>query len=88
MGQHAGAPAAGFAVQSRSSFSALACRPKLAATLVDPASGRGMHVLTTAPGVQFYSGNFLGEGGSFLGKGGGLSRCGEVRRNKRALQVL
>jgi aldose 1-epimerase len=34
--------------------------PQLAATLVDPASGRGMRVLTTAPGVQFYSGNFLG----------------------------
>jgi galactose mutarotase-like enzyme len=38
-----------------------ACRPQLAATVLDPQSGRGMHVLTTAPGVQFYSGNFLGE---------------------------
>lgn len=42
--------------------------PQLAATLVDPASGRGMNVLTTAPGVQFYSGNFLD--GSLRGKGG------------------
>ena len=31
----------------------------LAATLHDPASGRVLKVLTTAPGVQFYSGNFL-----------------------------
>ncbi|KAG2430642.1 hypothetical protein HYH02_013640 [Chlamydomonas schloesseri] len=43
-------------------------KPKLAATLVDPASGRAMDVLTTAPGVQFYSGNFLD--GSSVGKGG------------------
>lgn len=44
--------------------------PQLAATLLDPASGRGMHVLTTAPGVQFYSGNFLD--GSLRGKGGAV----------------
>jgi aldose 1-epimerase len=44
------------------------CRPQLAATLVDPGSGRGMNVLTTAPGVQFYSGNFLD--GSLRSKGG------------------
>lgn len=31
----------------------------LAATLKDPASGRTMDVLTTKPGIQFYSGNFL-----------------------------
>ncbi|KAG2438515.1 hypothetical protein HXX76_005066 [Chlamydomonas incerta] len=43
-------------------------KPKLAATLVDPASGRAMDVLTTAPGVQFYSGNFLD--GTSVGKGG------------------
>lgn len=29
------------------------------ATLYDPASGRFMEMLTTEPGVQFYSGNFL-----------------------------
>ncbi|KAK9816724.1 hypothetical protein WJX72_004250 [[Myrmecia] bisecta] len=42
--------------------------PKYAATLHDPKSGRVMKVLTTAPGMQFYSGNFLGGGAS--GKGG------------------
>lgn len=31
------------------------CRPKLAATVKDPKSGRVMEVLTTAPGMQFYS---------------------------------
>lgn len=33
-----------------------------------PGSGRGMRVHTTAPGVQFYSGNYLD--GSVTGKGG------------------
>lgn len=32
---------------------------RLAAELVDPKSGRLMRVLTSEPGVQFYSGNFL-----------------------------
>lgn len=32
---------------------------RLAAVLYHAASGRGMRVYTTAPGVQFYSGNFL-----------------------------
>lgn len=31
----------------------------LAATLLDPSSGRVLKVLTTDPGIQFYSGNFL-----------------------------
>ena len=31
----------------------------LAATLVDPASGRSVDIRTTQPGLQFYSGNFL-----------------------------
>jgi aldose 1-epimerase len=39
-----------------------------AAVLHDPASGRTMEVLTTEPGMQFYSGNFLD--GSDFGKGG------------------
>jgi len=30
-----------------------------AATLHDPASGRTLEVLTTQPGIQFYSGNAL-----------------------------
>ncbi len=40
----------------------------LAATVKEPASGRVMEVLTTEPGLQFYSGNFLD--GSDVGKQG------------------
>ena len=40
----------------------------LAARVVEPASGRVMEVLTTEPGIQFYSGNFLD--GDNVGKGG------------------
>lgn len=40
----------------------------LAATVYEPESGRVMEVLTTEPGVQFYSGNFLD--GHHVGKGG------------------
>lgn len=40
----------------------------LAATVYEPESGRFMEVLTTEPGVQFYTGNFLD--GSLTGKGG------------------
>ena len=43
-------------------------RPRLAAIAFDPESGRQMEVLTTEPGLQFYSGNFLD--GSDVGKGG------------------
>ncbi len=39
---------------------------KLAARLHEPVSGRTMEVLTTEPGLQFYSGNFLD--GSLIGK--------------------
>lgn len=39
-----------------------------AATLYEPASGRLMEVLTTEPGLQFYSGNFLD--GTLIGKRG------------------
>lgn len=39
----------------------------LAATLFEPESGREMQILTTEPGLQFYSGNFLD--GSQIGKG-------------------
>ena len=39
-----------------------------AARLSEPGSGRVMEVLTTQPGIQFYSGNFLD--GSLVGKGG------------------
>jgi aldose 1-epimerase len=40
----------------------------LAAKVFEPQSGRVMEVLTTEPGLQFYSGNFLD--GSFSGKAG------------------
>jgi aldose 1-epimerase len=39
-----------------------------AARLHEPVSGRVLEILTTQPGMQFYSGNFLD--GSFAGKGG------------------
>lgn len=42
--------------------------PTLAAKVRDPRSGRVMEVLTTEPGLQFYTGNFLD--GSNKGKGG------------------
>jgi aldose 1-epimerase len=41
---------------------------KLAARAVDPASGRQLEVLTTEPGIQLYTGNFLD--GSLIGKDG------------------
>lgn len=43
---------------------------QLAARLADPASGRTLEVLTTAPGLQLYSGNRLD--GTWQGKGGAL----------------
>jgi aldose 1-epimerase len=42
-------------------------RMRLAARVEEPQSGRGMELLTGAPGVQFYSGNFLDA--SSVGKG-------------------
>lgn len=47
----------------------------LAATVVDPASGRRLEIITNEPGLQFYSGNLLD--GTVTGKGG-------VRYNKYA----
>ncbi|MEW9856647.1 aldose epimerase family protein [Novosphingobium sp. M1R2S20] len=49
--------------------------PELAARLEDPGSGRVLEVLTTEPGLQFYSGNFLD--GTLVGKGGTLYRMGD-----------
>ena len=43
---------------------------KPAARLYDPASGRVLEIVTTEPGIQFYSGNFLD--GSFKGKSGAV----------------
>ncbi len=50
-------------------------QPKQAARLFDPESGRGLTILTTEPGLQFYSGNFLD--GTLRGKGGLLYRQGD-----------
>ena len=47
-------------------------RPRHAATLHDPDSGRVLEVRTTEPGVQFYSGNFLD--GSLNGTSGSAYR--------------
>ncbi len=41
-----------------------------AARLLDPKSGRHLEILTTEPGLQFYSGNFLD--GTLKGKGGAV----------------
>ncbi|MGK5555335.1 aldose epimerase family protein [Actinomadura kijaniata] len=48
--------------------------PLPAARVEEPGSGRTMEVLTTEPGVQFYSGNFLT--GSVVGTGGRAYRQG------------
>jgi aldose 1-epimerase len=53
-----------------------------AADVRDPVSKRRMKILTTEPGIQFYSGNFLGEmagaGGRTFNKHGGF--CLETQR--------
>lgn len=49
---------------------------RLAARVEDPASGRVMELSTTAPGVQFYSGNFLD--GTVVGKSGRVYRQGDA----------
>ncbi len=46
-----------------------------AAVLRDPESGRTLRILTTEPGIQFYSGNFLD--GTLVGTGGGVYRQGD-----------
>jgi aldose 1-epimerase len=48
---------------------------RLAARLEDPHSGRWLEVLSTEPGVQFYSGNFLD--GSLVSSAGALIRQGD-----------
>lgn len=53
----------------------LTATPQLAARLEDPAWGRVLEVLSTEPGVQFYSGNFLD--GTYVGKHGHLYRMGD-----------
>jgi aldose 1-epimerase len=51
-----------FALRSRQAT------PILAARVTDPETGRTLEVLTTQPGLQLYSGNFLD--GSLIGRGG------------------
>ena len=48
--------------------SAPVSRPALAATVVEPSSGRKMEIYTTEPGIQFYTANHLD--GSVVGRGG------------------
>ncbi|WP_370655263.1 aldose epimerase family protein [Sphingomonas aurea] len=49
--------------------------PQLAARVEDTASGRVLEVLTTEPGVQFYSGNFID--GTYVGKQKHVYRMGD-----------
>lgn len=49
--------------------------PGLVGRLEDPASGRVVEVLSTAPGVQLYTGNFLD--GTLVGKQGHVYRMGD-----------
>ena len=49
--------------------------PGLAARVEDPVSGRVLEILTTDPGVQLYTGNFLD--GTNAGKNGCLYRMGD-----------
>jgi aldose 1-epimerase len=49
---------------------------RLAARIADPLSGRIMEIFTAAPGLQFYSGNFLDA--TIAGKGGRVYREGDA----------
>ncbi len=49
--------------------------PELAARLEDPVSGRVLEVLSTEPGLQFYTGNFLD--GTIAGRSGHIYRMGD-----------
>lgn len=49
--------------------------PRQAVRLFDPASGIGLDILTTEPGIQLYTGNFLN--GTLPGKGGVMYRQGD-----------
>lgn len=53
----------------------LTAKPELAARLEDPVSGRVLEMLTTEPGVQVYTGNFLD--GTYIGKQNHLYRMGD-----------
>ena len=49
---------------------------RLAARVLDPTSGRVVEALTTEPGIQFYSANFLD--GSLVGASGRIYRQGDA----------
>ncbi len=49
--------------------------PQRVARVEDPVSGRAMEVLSTEPGLQMYTGNFID--GTNVGKGGWLYRMGD-----------
>jgi aldose 1-epimerase len=49
---------------------------RLAARIADPSSGRVMEIFSAAPGLQFYSGNFLDA--TIAGKGGRVYREGDA----------
>jgi aldose 1-epimerase len=53
----------------------LTAEPQLAARLEDPVSGRVLEVLTTEPGIQVYTGNFLD--GTRTGHNGHVYRMGD-----------
>ena len=48
---------------------------EVAAKVVDPATGRVLTIVTTEPGIQFYSGNFLD--GTLVGTSGRIYRQGD-----------
>ena len=50
-------------------------QPEMAARLADPVSGRVLEVLTTEPGLQVYTGNFLD--GTYIGKNSHVYRMGD-----------
>jgi aldose 1-epimerase len=50
--------------------------PKLAVVITDAKTGRGMKILTTEPGIQFYTGNFLD--GKTPMKGGHMTNIHEA----------
>jgi aldose 1-epimerase len=49
---------------------------RLVAKIDDPVSGRGLHILSNQPGIQFYSGNLLD--GTVIGKSGHAYRQGDA----------
>lgn len=53
----------------------LTTKPTLMARLEDPESGRVLEVLSTEPGLQLYTGNFLD--GTLIGKNGHIYRMGD-----------